>query len=101
MAMVVLKEEYQNADVDQLMKDLGKHTTSKLPRYACPIFIRLSNEVETTGTFKHKKTDLQKDVMDPKVVTKDRLFWMAPGSNEYVAFGPREFAGLAGISAKL
>lgn len=52
--MIVLKEEYQNADLNQLMRDLGKHTTSKLPRYAVPIFLRVAPVVEVTGTFKHR-----------------------------------------------
>jgi acyl-CoA synthetase (AMP-forming)/AMP-acid ligase II len=57
MAMVTIREEYANADVDQLMRDLGKHTVKKLPKYAVPIFIRVAKEVEVTGTFKHKKVE--------------------------------------------
>ena len=37
-----------------------------------PMFIRISEEIEITGTFKYKKTDLVKDGFDPSVV-KDKI----------------------------
>ncbi len=37
----------------------------KLPVYARPLFLRLSPEIETTATFKHRKVDLVKDGFDP------------------------------------
>src|SRR5580658_6428453 len=38
--------------------DLGglrKHLWQRLPPYACPLFLRIRNEVELTGTFKYAK----------------------------------------------
>ncbi|KAI9004538.1 hypothetical protein DFJ74DRAFT_693664 [Hyaloraphidium curvatum] len=100
MAMVTIREEYAGKDVDQLMRDLGKHTVKMLPRYAVPIFVRVAPEIEITGTFKHRKVEYQKEGVDPAVVS-DKLFWMPPGSNEYVPFGKAEYATLGQLKGKL
>ena len=44
-----------------------------LPRYAAPVFVRLLAEQETTGTFKIRKVDLQREGFDPDAV-RDPLF---------------------------
>ncbi|KAI9030218.1 hypothetical protein DFJ74DRAFT_629131 [Hyaloraphidium curvatum] len=100
MAMVTLRDEYKGADVEALMRELGRHTAKKLPRYAVPIFIRLADEMEITGTFKHRKVEYQKEGMDPSVI-KERLFWMPPGRDEYVPFGKTEYASLSSLKGKL
>ena len=45
---------------------LKAHVEAALPHYAQPVFIRLSQESETTGTFKFKKTNLVKAGFDPE-----------------------------------
>lgn len=53
------------------------------PRYFSPsLILRLLREVETTGTFKYKKTDLKRDAYDPARVS-DKLFVRLPGSAGY------------------
>lgn len=37
---------------------LYQHIYTQLPSYARPIFLRISREIEVTGTFKHRKVDL-------------------------------------------
>jgi acyl-CoA synthetase (AMP-forming)/AMP-acid ligase II len=54
-----------------------------LPSYARPMFVRVMPELATTGTFKLKKTDLQKEGFDPSKV-HDPLFFMNPDRGEYV-----------------
>lgn len=44
---------------------LASYLDAELPAYAAPLFIRLLGEVETTGTFKYKKTDLKQAGYDP------------------------------------
>lgn len=44
---------------------LATYLDAELPAYAAPLFIRLLGEVETTGTFKYKKTDLKQAAYDP------------------------------------
>uniref|UniRef100_A0A671RFB8 Long-chain-fatty-acid--CoA ligase n=1 Tax=Sinocyclocheilus anshuiensis TaxID=1608454 RepID=A0A671RFB8_9TELE len=46
-----------------------------LPSYARPVFLRLSPEVDKTGTFKIQKTRLQKEGFDPRQ-TSDRLYFL-------------------------
>jgi fatty-acyl-CoA synthase len=41
------------------------HATANLPRYACPVFVRLVDEMAVTGTLKQRKIDLQNDGYDP------------------------------------
>jgi fatty-acyl-CoA synthase len=59
------------------------HVAAALPAYSRPLFLRLLPELQTTGTFKMKKTDLQKEGFDPRSV-KDPLFFLHPQQNAYV-----------------
>ena len=52
---------------------LKAHLDANLPHYARPVFLRLSEESETTSTFKFKKTNLVKAGFDPAKVS-DPLF---------------------------
>ncbi len=64
------------------MEDLHKHVAAELPHYAQPVFLRISRESDTTGTFKFKKTNLVKDGFDPDRVY-DPLFVASPESEKY------------------
>jgi solute carrier family 27 fatty acid transporter 1/4 len=55
------------------MQSLADGLEKTLPSYARPIFIRVLEKLEITGTFKIKKTDLQKDGFDPSKI-KDKLY---------------------------
>ena len=47
-----------------------EYLNEQLPKYSIPVFIRISPEIEKTGTFKYKKTDLAKEGFDPQVVNE-------------------------------
>lgn len=67
----------------QLDRDaLAAHLDRELPAYATPLFVRLLEEVETTGTFKYKKTDLKKQAYDPEAV-RAPLFARLPGDQGF------------------
>ena len=54
---------------------LATHVTAALPPYAQPVFIRIQQEIETTGTFKYRKVDLVEQGFDPsKVGRRPALF---------------------------
>ncbi len=55
------------------LKGLYAHLAVHLPAYARPAFVRLQDEVETTGTLKYRKVDLVKEGFDP-LSTTDPLF---------------------------
>lgn len=53
--------------------DLAKlkaHVDAALPHYARPVFLRLSNESDTTSTFKFKKTNLVKAGFNPANISE-------------------------------
>ncbi|KAJ8362902.1 hypothetical protein SKAU_G00117330 [Synaphobranchus kaupii] len=55
-----------------------------LPSYARPIFLRISPQVDTTGTFKIKKTRLQREGFDPRCST-DRIYFLNGRAKRYEA----------------
>ena len=55
-------------------KAFYQHVCKRLPNYAQPTFVRICQELEVTGTFKLKKTDLRKEGYDPRK-TFDPLFY--------------------------
>ncbi|CAB3249823.1 unnamed protein product [Arctia plantaginis] len=84
--MCGIVDENGTLDLDKLAKDIAKD----LPKYARPIFIRIMTSVDMTGTFKMKKTDLQKEGYNPSVV-KDKLYYMDPQLGKYVPLGNEEY----------
>ena len=79
----------------KLFKD---HVDSKLPAYARPRFVRLLQEVETTGTFKYKKMDLIKEGFDLNAVT-DPLYILC--GDDYIPITQDLTAQIAGGQLRL
>jgi fatty-acyl-CoA synthase len=52
---------------------LRVHIDGHLPAYARPLFLRLRQELDVTGTFKYAKTELVRDGFDP-ATSSDRLY---------------------------
>ncbi|MGI8840622.1 MAG: long-chain-acyl-CoA synthetase [Caulobacteraceae bacterium] len=52
----------------------GRHVAATLAPYAQPLFLRLTANIETTGTFKHRKMDLVADGFDPAKVGASLYF---------------------------
>ncbi|NQD95134.1 long-chain-acyl-CoA synthetase, partial [Pseudomonas sp. CrR25] len=61
---------------------LAAHLDRELPVYAAPLFVRLLGEVQTTGTFKYKKTDLKLAAYDPTRVNEP-LWVRLPGAGSF------------------
>jgi len=57
--------------------------SKKLPSYAQPVFVRIIDELETTGTFKLKKNDLREEAFHLDKVNGDLVFVKKPGKNSY------------------
>ena len=64
--------------------EFSKYVEENLPKYARPIFIRIIQEMDTTGTFKLKKNELRNDGFDIDKVA-DKLYCLKPSSNAYEA----------------
>ena len=56
---------------------------SRLPKYACPLFLRIRNEMEVTTTFKYTKTDLARQGYDP-LATTDAIYFNHPDHETFV-----------------
>ncbi|XP_014049457.2 long-chain fatty acid transport protein 1 [Salmo salar] len=55
-----------------------------LPPYARPVFLRISPQVDTTGTFKIQKTRLQREGYDPRLST-DQIYFLNSRAGRYEA----------------
>lgn len=62
---------------------LHRHIHHALPAYARPLFLRLREEVEVTGTFKYRKVDLVREGFDPGKIG-DELYFDHPQEGRYV-----------------
>ena len=59
------------------------YVKSVLPSYALPVFVRIAKEpMETTGTFKYKKTDLKKQAFDIENM-KDDIWVCLPKTHTF------------------
>ncbi|KZF26078.1 very long-chain acyl-CoA synthetase/fatty acid transporter [Xylona heveae TC161] len=84
----------------KLLSSLAEHNLSSLPRYAVPLFLRITSSIQTTGTNKHQKHVLRKVGVDPaNVPSTDQLYWLRDGT--YVPFGARQWKEISGGAVKL
>ena len=72
------------------MKALKAHIEANLPHYAQPVFLRLSEESDTTSTFKFKKTNLVKAGFNPANISEP-IYFANPASGEYEKVTPEIF----------
>lgn len=70
-----------------------KMLRSSLPVCAVPIFLRLGEAAETTGTFKHKKAPLKEAGYDINS-TDDPIYAWLPGTTTYTRITPAILEGL-------
>ncbi|KAJ4373984.1 long-chain fatty acid transporter fat1 [Neocucurbitaria cava] len=84
-----------------ILTSLAQHVKKELPSFAVPIWLRVTSEMQTTGTNKQQKHGLQQDGIDPAVVEGkgDVLYWMKEG--RYVRFTKRDLEGIEGGGVKL
>ncbi|GGY33803.1 putative fatty-acid-CoA ligase FadD [Bacterioplanes sanyensis] len=61
---------------------LTRHLQEKLPHYAIPVFMRLSQQAQVTGTFKYRKVELKQEAYYPERVSGP-VWWLAPHTHQY------------------
>jgi fatty-acyl-CoA synthase len=91
--MVVDKQQFDMASFYQ-------HCRAELPSYARPIFLRMRQQIDVTGTFKHKKRTLVLDGFDPDSVS-DPLFYADDRAGAYVPLTPELYRRLCSPQARL
>ncbi|BGP09813.1 hypothetical protein JCM10049v2_005687 [Rhodotorula toruloides] len=79
---------------------LSKHVSKTLPKYAQPLFIRLVDALESTGTGKQLKVTLRNEGVDPDVV-RDPVFWLHPDKKAYVPFTKEDWGLLKAGKVRL
>lgn len=81
MAAITLEQgtQLQPDDLTGFVTCFKKH----LPNYAIPVFLRIQQQVETTGTFKYQKNKLKEQAFNPES-TDERLLVLLPGETSYV-----------------
>jgi acyl-CoA synthetase (AMP-forming)/AMP-acid ligase II len=77
----------------------SRHLHSILPRYAIPLFLRLTKAMTLTGNMKHQKHGLREEGIDPKKTRGEKIIWLKNG--EYVDFTPDDWEGLQAGQVKL
>ncbi|GHA98550.1 long-chain-acyl-CoA synthetase [Algimonas arctica] len=70
------------SDTTPDLKKLKAFLDKELPHYARPVFLRLSQESETTSTFKFKKTNLVKAGFDPDRISEP-VYYCNPQTKAY------------------
>jgi fatty-acyl-CoA synthase len=65
------------------LKGFEKHVAQRLPDYARPVFLRRSEAIDITGTFKQRRLELQKEGFDPAKVT-DALYFRDPSNGAFL-----------------
>jgi fatty-acyl-CoA synthase len=81
------------------IQKLSEHVDHELPAYARPLFVRLQQDLETTGTFKYRKIELAKAGFDPSG-TKDPIWFRDPDKG-WVRVTARNYAKIAAGDSRL
>ncbi|TVY32319.1 Fatty acid transporter protein [Lachnellula occidentalis] len=84
---------------EKLMQDLALHVHERLPKFAVPVFLRITKDMQMTGTNKQQKHVIRAQGVDPGKTGGDEFYWLKGGS--YVKFGPGDWDELNGGRVKL
>ena len=68
-----------------------RYLVGELAEYARPLFLRIREAIEATGTFKPRKIDLMRESYDPSV-TEDTIYFNDPDRQSFVKIDPELFA---------
>ncbi|HEY0266161.1 MAG TPA: AMP-binding protein, partial [Rhizomicrobium sp.] len=80
--------------------DLPARLKARLPHYAWPIFLRLTPQIEVTGTFKQRKVDLVREGFDPSAIA-DPLYVFDSAVSRYERLTPERHAAILEGQVKL
>ena len=84
MAAIVADDSFDFAE-------FGDRLARRLPAYACPLFVRLVDALDSTETFKQKKRDLIRAGFDPREII-DPLFFRDPKSGNFLPLDANGYA---------
>ncbi|KAI9260767.1 hypothetical protein BDA99DRAFT_513160 [Phascolomyces articulosus] len=94
MAVIVLKP-----DTSLDFANFYHHLAERLPRYAVPIFLRFSESLNTTQTFKQQKVRLRNEGIDKVPENEQPIYWLK--DKTYVPFTAKDYAQVVAGKHKL
>jgi len=94
MAAVTLPKDCQ-FDI----KSFSDYVFKNLPHFARPVFLRIQEAHETTGTFKLLKGDLKKQGYNPDLMGSDKLFVLMPKTELYLELNDEKYQSIVNASA--
>lgn len=106
-AAVVMEQQIQATDPSVLsppspttLESVASHVLQSLPRYAAPLFLRLTPQMQATGNNKQQKHILRTEGVDPSLVkASDKLYWLQ--GSTYVPFEKKDWDRLQAGQVKL
>lgn len=82
MAAIVMKNPEEELD----LKEFSEYVKRELPHYARPLFLRITPELNVTGTFKFTKSMLRSEGYDSNKV-KDPIYCLKDNGTKYEIMG--------------
>lgn len=82
------------------VRNLVLQISKELPHYALPLFVRVTEHIETTGTFKLQKTKLVKEGYDINVVS-DPIYFLDTKAKKYVKLTPELYGKIQSGQVRL
>ena len=79
---------------------LREHVAHQLPDYARPVFLRISDEIAKTSTFKQRKRELVEQGFAPARI-EDTLMYCEPGTRAYRPLDQVAYKGIVEGTIKL
>jgi fatty-acyl-CoA synthase len=79
---------------------LAAKLANNLPAYARPVFLRLTPEMEITGTFKQRKIELVREGFDPAKIP-DPIYWLDHATQAYERLDAARYAQIVSGHVKL
>jgi fatty-acyl-CoA synthase len=86
-------------DGDFSLDELALRNRARLAPYARPIFLRLSQHIDVTGTFKQRKVELVREGFDPSAIT-DPLYFLDPATGHYEPLTAARYAQIVTSGVK-
>ncbi|KFV64074.1 Long-chain fatty acid transport protein 4, partial [Dryobates pubescens] len=94
--MAAIADPENSCDLGSFASELRK----ALPLYARPVFLRFTQEVSKTSTYKFQKVELRKQGFDPALV-KDRLYFLDSRQGHYLPLDQAAFDRIQSGQQKL
>jgi len=76
-----------NPSKEFIIDNFSQFVTGVLPSYSIPVFLRIREELETTGSLKIRKVNLQKEGYNIEEI-KDKIYFWAPSKKKYILLTP-------------